>query len=68
MHYVNKYPHNYGKAHAGVSVLVSCLVFRKPSIFMIQLLHKPQIWISVSLAEQLREGRNKKNSESELQV
>lgn len=35
-------------------VFVSCLVFHKPSIFMIQLLHKPQIWFSVFLAEQLR--------------
>ena len=39
-----------------VSVFVSCLVFHKSSIFMIQLLHKPQIWFSVSLPEQLREG------------
>lgn len=37
-----------------VSVFVSCLVFHKPSIFMIQLLHKLQIWFSVSLPEQLR--------------
>lgn len=38
-----------------VSVSVSRLVFHKSSIFMIQLLHKPQIWFSVSLPEQLRE-------------
>lgn len=37
-----------------LSVFVSRLVFHKPSIFMIQLLHKPQIWFSVFLAEQLR--------------
>lgn len=37
-------------------MFVSCLVFHKSSIFMIQLLHKPQIWFSVSLPEQLREG------------
>lgn len=75
MQYVNKYPHSYGKADAWcVSVFVSCLVFRKPSIFMIQLLHKPQIWFSVSLAEQPRERekeeeeRTKKKGESEIQT
>lgn len=39
-----------------VCVSASCLVFRKLSIFMIQLLHKLQIWFSVFLAEPLREG------------
>nr|XP_046254080.1 helicase ARIP4-like isoform X2 [Scatophagus argus] len=38
-----------------VSVFVSCLVFHKPSIFMIQLLHKPQNWFSVPPPDQLRE-------------
>lgn len=40
-------------------VFVSRLVFHKPSIFMIQLLHKPQIWFSVFLAVQLRKREEK---------
>lgn len=38
---------------------------------MIQLLHKPQIWFSVFLAEQLRGrggGEKKKKGESEIQT
>lgn len=39
------------------SVFVSCLVFHKLCIFMLQLLHKPPIWFSVSQNAEEEEGR-----------
>lgn len=46
------------KGLASAPVLLKHILFYlfSPSAFMIQLLHKPQIWFSVSLPEQLREG------------
>lgn len=44
--------HSLSSAH--VFVCVSCFSFRNPAAFMIQRLHKPEIWFSVFLAEQMK--------------
>lgn len=54
--------------------VLSCLAFHKSSIFMIQFLHKPQIWFSVSPPDQPRSSsrgrrrRTMRKVESDVQA